>query len=70
MKKYLLVHRETEIPEELSALKGTFSEAFSAEEAVRAVEQEETLSAVLIDTPSAIPDIRQLIRISRANENE
>ena len=70
MKKYLLVHRETEIPEELSALKGTFSEAFSAEEAVRAVEQEETLSAVLIDTPSAIPDIRRMIRFVNERNND
>ena len=59
MKNYLLVRNGAG---EALPLNGTVREVRTAEEAVAAVESGELLSAVLIDTPSAIPDIEKLIR--------
>ena len=62
MKNYLLVRNKTEEPYPLLPLSGSVREVFSAEDAVKTVESGELLSAVLIDTPSAIPGIGDLIR--------
>ena len=59
MKNYRLVRNGAG---EALPLNGTVREVRTAEEAVAAVESGELLSAVLIDTPSAIPDIEKLIR--------
>lgn len=63
MKHYLLVRNGADAASaQLPLDGGTVDEVTSAEEAISALEGGEFLSAVLIDTPSAIPDIDRLIR--------
>ena len=70
MKKYLLVHGVSGVPEELKPVRGTFIEAVSAEEAVSALESGEDYDAVLIDLPSEVPDVRKLIDYVNARNND
>ena len=61
MKNYLLVRTARGISAQALPVHGNIREVFSAEQAAAALEGEEILSAVLIDTPSEIPGIRTLI---------
>ena len=62
MKNYLLVRNGAGAAFLPLPLNGTVREVHTAEEAVAAVESGELLNAVLIDTPSALPDAEKLIR--------
>lgn len=62
MKNYLLVRNGAGAASMPLPLNGTFLEVRTADEAIAAVENGELLSAVLIDTPSALPDVGKLIR--------
>ena len=68
MKKYLLVHQEGTVPEELREL-SVFS-AFTAEEAVSGIRENPDYSAVLIRFPSCIPEIRKLIAHVQENNSD
>ena len=70
MKNYLLVHSHQGTPPELQFLRGNLAEASSADEAIAAAEKGDLLSAVLIDTPSTIPDIQKLISYVDARNND
>ena len=61
MKNYLLVRSSPDASTEALPVKGSIREVCSAEDAIAALDGEELLSAVLIDTPSEIPEIRKLI---------
>ena len=69
MKQYLLVRSKDQAAEPLP-IRGRIREAFSAEEAIDALENGELLSAVLIDTPSAIPEIRKVISYLNDRNND
>ena len=62
MKNYLLVRNGAGAASMPLPLNGTVLEVRTADEAIAAVENGELLSAVLIDTPSALPDVGKLIR--------
>ena len=62
MKNYLLVRNGAGAASVPLPLNGTVREVRTADEAIAAVENGELLSAVLIDTPSALPDVGKLIR--------
>jgi diguanylate cyclase (GGDEF)-like protein len=60
MKNYLLV-RSQNTPAEPLPVMGNIREVFSAEDAIQALENRELLNAVVIDTPSEIPEIQKVI---------
>ena len=75
MKRYLLLHRAgdsagEQLAPEGALLEGTLLEAFSVPDAIRQVESGEELSAVLIDTPSAFPEIERLIHCIDTRKND
>ena len=70
MKNYLLVRSRADTSVQTLSVRGNIREVFSADEAVAALEGEELLSAVLIDTPSEIPGIRKLISSVNDRNND
>lgn len=62
MGKYLLLHAGAKPSLEGVLIEGTLMATSSVDEAVSIVEDCPDLSAVLIDTPSAIPDVDRLIK--------
>lgn len=70
MKNYLLVRSRTNASAEALPIRGKFHEVFSAEDAIAALDEDELLSAVLIDTPSEIPEISKLINNVNDRNND
>ena len=70
MKNYLLVRSVTGISSQAIPVHGNIREVFTAEEAIAALDEENILSAVLIDQPSVLPDIRKLIDCVNERNND
>ena len=61
MNSYLVVCREGRGAAEMLPIKGNIREVHSAGDAIAAIEGGELLNALLIDTPSEIPEVQRLI---------
>ena len=70
MKNYLLVRNNAGISAGPLPVRGNIREVHTAEDAITALDGEELLSAVLIDTPSEIPEIRKLIASVNDRNND
>ena len=70
MKNYLLVRSRPDVSAQTLPVRGNIREVFSADDAIAALDGEELLSAVLIDTPSEIPEIRKLIGCVNDRNND
>ena len=70
MNNYLLVRSRADASADALPVKGNIREVYSAEDAIAALDGEDLLSAVLIDTPSAIPEIRKLIDCVNDRNND
>ena len=70
MKQYLLVRNRKDAPADELPIHGNICEISTAQEAVKALDSEGVLSAVLIDTPSEIPDIGRLISAVNDRNND